>query len=101
MRAMCARKAEHREGLVVIRLRPNLPVEAAHRLHIVIEDIRPGFKNPRYSVRIAAEIRSQYLLQYYSNNESANRTFRRIAVSTPPRPELRVRTREGYYPKAK
>src|SRR5262245_19829363 len=51
--------------------------------------------------RIASEIRSQYLLQYYSNNESANRAFRRISVSTPPRPELRVRTREGYYPKAK
>ena len=51
--------------------------------------------------RIASEIRSQYLLQYYSNNESANRTFRRISVSTPQRAELRVRTREGYYPKAK
>lgn len=51
--------------------------------------------------RIASEIRSQYLLQYYSNNEAANRTFRRIVVSTPQRGELRVRTREGYYPKAK
>ncbi|HSQ23282.1 MAG TPA: VWA domain-containing protein [Pyrinomonadaceae bacterium] len=51
--------------------------------------------------RIASEIRSQYLLQYYSNNEAANRTFRRIAVSTPQRAELRVRAREGYYPKAK
>jgi Ca-activated chloride channel family protein len=51
--------------------------------------------------RIASEIRSQYLLQYYSKNEAANRTFRRITVTTPPRPELRVRTREGYYPKAK
>lgn len=51
--------------------------------------------------RIASEIRSQYLLQYYSNNESANRAFRRIAVSTPQRAELRVRAREGYYPKVK
>jgi len=51
--------------------------------------------------RIASEIRSQYLLQYYSSNEGSNRTFRRIAVSTPQRAELRVRTREGYYPKAK
>jgi Ca-activated chloride channel family protein len=51
--------------------------------------------------RIASEIRSQYLLGYYSNNEAANRTFRRIAVTTPPRPQLRVRAREGYYPKAK
>lgn len=51
--------------------------------------------------RIASEIRSQYLLQYYSNNQAPNRTFRRIVVSTPQRAELRVRTREGYYPKAK
>ncbi len=51
--------------------------------------------------RIAAEIRSQYLLQYYSNNEPSSRAYRRIAVSTPARPELRVRSREGYYPKAK
>jgi len=51
--------------------------------------------------RIASELRSQYLLQYYSNNEAANRAFRRIVVSTPQRAELRVRTREGYYPKAK
>jgi Ca-activated chloride channel family protein len=51
--------------------------------------------------RIASEIRSQYLLQYYSNNQSAGRAFRRIAVSAPVRSELRVRAREGYYPKAK
>jgi len=51
--------------------------------------------------RIASEIRSQYLLQYYSNNESGNPNFRRIGVSTPQRGELRVRAREGYYPKAK
>jgi len=51
--------------------------------------------------RIAAEIRSQYLLQYYSNNETGSRVFRRITVSSPTHPQLRVRAREGYYPKAK
>ncbi len=50
--------------------------------------------------RIGSEIRSQYLLQYYSNIKAGN-TFRRIAVKTPGQPQLRVRTREGYYPKAK
>jgi Ca-activated chloride channel family protein len=50
--------------------------------------------------RIASEIRSQYLLQYYSNIKAGN-AFRRIAVTTPAQPQLRVRTREGYYPKAK
>lgn len=50
--------------------------------------------------RIAAEIRSQYIIQYYSNDKSGT-AFRRIAVTTPTRPQLRVRAREGYYPKAK
>jgi Ca-activated chloride channel family protein len=51
--------------------------------------------------RIASEIRSQYLIQYYSSNRSSGQTFRRIAVSAPSQPQLRVRAREGYYPKAK
>jgi VWFA-related protein len=51
--------------------------------------------------RIASELRAQYLLQYYSNDKSGGTAFRRIAVSTPARPQLRVRAREGYYPKAK
>jgi Ca-activated chloride channel homolog len=51
--------------------------------------------------RIANEIRSQYLLQYYSNNQTGSRAFRRIAVSTPAQKGFRIRTREGYFPKAK
>ncbi len=51
--------------------------------------------------RIASELRSQYLLQYYSNNQSGGLAYRRISVSGPTRPELRVRAREGYYPKGK
>ena len=50
--------------------------------------------------RIAAEIRSQYLLQYYSDNQTGSRAFRRITVTSPTRPQLRVRSREGYYPKS-
>lgn len=49
--------------------------------------------------RIASEIRSQYLIQYYSDNKSGALTFRRINVSSPTRPQLRVRAREGYFPK--
>src|SRR5437763_6366670 len=44
--------------------------------------------------RIASEIRSQYLLQYYSNNQSGSRTFRRFAVTTTGTSELRLRARE-------
>lgn len=53
---------------------------------------------PAIFQRIGSEIRSQYLLQYYSDNKSGN-AFRRIKVTSPTRSELRVRSREGYYPK--
>jgi Ca-activated chloride channel family protein len=49
--------------------------------------------------RVASEIRSQYLLQYYSDNKAGGAAFRRIAVTSPTHPDLRVRAREGYFPK--
>jgi Ca-activated chloride channel homolog len=49
--------------------------------------------------RIASEIRSQYLIQYYSDNKSGASTFRKINVTSPTRPQLRVRSREGYFSK--
>ena len=60
-----------------------------------IEDLEPVFK------QIAAELRGQYLLQYYSNSQAPGGEFRRIAVSVPSRAAIRVRARQGYYPKAK
>jgi Ca-activated chloride channel family protein len=54
---------------------------------------------PAIFQRIASEIRSQYLLQYYSDNKSGGAAFRRIKVTAPTRPELRLRAREGYFPK--
>jgi Ca-activated chloride channel family protein len=50
---------------------------------------------------VAAELRGQYLVQYYSNSQSAGAQFRRILVALPTHPELRVRARQGYYPKNK
>ena len=47
------------------------------------------------------KITKRDLIQYYSNNQSGSRTFRRISVTAPAHSELRVRAREGYYPKAK
>lgn len=46
---------------------------------------------------VAAELRGQYLLQYYSNSQGND--FRKIAVTVPTRNEARVRARQGYYPK--
>jgi Ca-activated chloride channel family protein len=47
--------------------------------------------------RIASELRAQYLLQYYSGDESPKGKFLHIKVTLPTRPELRIRAREGYY----
>ena len=51
--------------------------------------------------QIAAELRSQYLLQYYSTNESPNGKYLRLSVSVPARQQLKVRSRQGYYAKRK
>jgi Ca-activated chloride channel family protein len=51
--------------------------------------------------QIAAELRSQYLLQYYSNDESPSGKFLRIKVNILTRPQLRIRARQGYYAKRK
>ncbi|HJP94824.1 MAG TPA: VWA domain-containing protein [Pyrinomonadaceae bacterium] len=49
--------------------------------------------------QVAAELRGQYLLQYYANAEAPPGVFRRIQVSVPARGDVRVRARQGYYPK--
>ena len=48
--------------------------------------------------RVAAELRGQYLLQYYASSDIPSGQFRRIVVTVPTRP-LRVRARQGYYSK--
>jgi Ca-activated chloride channel family protein len=47
--------------------------------------------------RIAAELRAQYLLQYYPSTDAPPGKFLRISVTTPARTDLRVRARQGYY----
>ncbi|HYP01377.1 MAG TPA: VWA domain-containing protein [Pyrinomonadaceae bacterium] len=49
--------------------------------------------------RIAAELRAQYLLQYYSNSDAPNGKFLNIKVRTPAHADARVRARSGYYVK--
>jgi Ca-activated chloride channel family protein len=51
--------------------------------------------------QVAAELRGQYLLQYYGNSEAPAGQFRRIQVTVPARGDVKVRARQGYYPKAK
>ncbi len=47
--------------------------------------------------RIAAELRAQYLLGYYSSNARPDGKYRQIVVSIPKQPHLRIRARKGYY----
>jgi len=47
--------------------------------------------------QIASDLRAQYLLGYYSTAERPDGRFRRITVRVPRRPDLRLRTRQGYY----
>jgi len=49
--------------------------------------------------QIESELRAQYLLQYYSNDQSPIGKFVPIKVAVPARPDLRVRARLGYYQK--
>ena len=49
--------------------------------------------------QVAAELRGQYLLQYYGDSDAPATQYRRIQVAVPARNDLRVRARQGYYPK--
>ena len=52
---------------------------------------------PAIFSRIAAELRAQYMLEYYSTDVSTDGSFRTILVRVPDRPDLRIRARQGYY----
>lgn len=55
------------------------------------EDLEKVFK------QISAELQAQYLLGYYSTNETNDGKFRRIKIQLPKQPGLRIRARQGYY----
>lgn len=60
-----------------------------------LEDLDAVFR------QIAAELRSQYLLQYYSKSEAPGGTYLPITVQVPKQSELKIRARQGYYVKRK
>jgi Ca-activated chloride channel family protein len=47
--------------------------------------------------QLAAELRGQYLLQYYSNDESPEGKYIKISVRVPSKSDIKVRSRVGYY----
>lgn len=52
---------------------------------------------PRVFNQITAELQAQYLLGYYSPNETRDGKFRRISVRVPKHAELRIRSKSGYF----
>ena len=56
-----------------------------------LEDLGAVFR------QIAAELRSQYLVQYYSNSQAPPGKYLGIKVRVPARADLRIRARQGYY----
>lgn len=56
-----------------------------------IEDLTQVFN------QIAAELQAQYLLGYYSSNETNDGKFRRIKVKAAKNTDLRIRARNGYF----
>ncbi len=49
--------------------------------------------------QLASELRAQYLIQYYSETDYPESKFVKLNVGLPARGDLKVRAREGYYPK--
>lgn len=47
--------------------------------------------------QLTAELRGQYLLQYYSSDESPEGKYIKIKVAVPNKTDLKVRSRVGYY----
>jgi len=48
--------------------------------------------------RIAGDLHAQYLLEYYAREAPEPERFRQVRVRVPGRPDLRVRSRRGYWP---
>jgi Ca-activated chloride channel homolog len=53
---------------------------------------------PSIFSQIRTDLQNQYLLGYYSTQEGRGTEYRRISVSLPGRPDLKVRARQGYFP---
>jgi VWFA-related protein len=63
----------------------------------VYSPIDEGEMNAAYN-QISAELQQQYVLSYYPEDDAAMRgQFRSISLSIKGRPNLSVRTRNGYY----
>lgn len=54
----------------------------------------------RAIANVAGEVTTQYIIRYIPDGVDANKPFRNIKVSVPDLPNVKIRTRKGYYPTA-
>ncbi len=76
-----------------------LPIDGKNEYQNTLNGRRNGEMLDRIFNQLASELRSQYLLQYYSEGEFPLNKYVRLEVRVPARAGARVRARQGYYVK--
>jgi hypothetical protein len=54
----------------------------------------------RAIANVAGEVTTQYIIRYIPDTPEEQKTFRNIRITVPELPNVKVRTRKGYYPEA-
>ncbi|HYP09196.1 MAG TPA: VWA domain-containing protein [Bryobacteraceae bacterium] len=54
----------------------------------------------RAIANVAGEVTTQYIIRYTPDTPEEQKTFRNIKITVPDLPNVKVRTRKGYYPEA-
>jgi Ca-activated chloride channel family protein len=76
-----------------------LPIDTKDGYANAANSRRNGELLDRIFRQLASELRSQYLIQYYSESDFPINKFVKLDVGVPTRTDVRVRAREGYYVK--
>ncbi|MDM7922600.1 MAG: VWA domain-containing protein [Pyrinomonadaceae bacterium] len=76
-----------------------LPVDTKDALANTVNMKRNAEMLEKIFKQLAAELRAQYLVQYYSDGDYSNGKFVKLNVSLNGRSDLKVRARQGYYVK--
>lgn len=76
-----------------------LPIDTKDTYANGTNNRRNGELLDRIFRQLASELRSQYLIQYYSESDFPLNKFVKLDVSVPARASVRIRSREGYYVK--
>jgi VWFA-related protein len=75
------------------------PVDTKNKYQNDVNQTQNAAMLDRIFRQLASELRSQYLIQYYSESDYANGRYVKLDVNVPGRGNPRVRARQGYYVK--